>query len=72
MKNNAEMQPKGYGTSAKAPAGATASDKSGERIGKVVDGIGMGKADATGPDKMFDGGRSQGVCYVHDRKSYQK
>ena len=62
----------GFGSNAKAPSGVTASDKSGERMGKVVDGIGMGKADATGPDKMFDGGRSQGVCYVHDRKSYQK
>lgn len=72
MKNNAEMQPKGYGTSAKAPAGATASDMTGERMGKVVNGVGMGKADAIGSDCAFDGGRSKGVCYTHDRKSYQK
>ncbi len=72
MKDNAEMQPKGYGTSAKAPAGATASDKSGERMGQVRNGVGMGKADATGANANFDGGRSKGVCYTHDRKSYQK
>jgi hypothetical protein len=45
---------------------------SGERMGKVVNGVGMGKADATGSDCAFDGGRSKGVCYTHDRKSYQK
>jgi hypothetical protein len=71
-KDNAEMQPMGYGTSAKAPAGATASDKTGERMERVVNGVAMGKADATGPDHKFDGGRSKGVCYTHGRKSYQK
>ena len=72
MKDNAEMTPKGYGSGGKAPAGADAADASGERHGKVVNGIGMGKADGTGPNHAFDGGRSKGVCYVHDRKSYQK
>ena len=72
MKHDAEMQPKGYGTSAKAPAGATASDMSGERHGKVVNGVAMGKADAMGSKHNFDGGRSSGVCYTHERKSYQK
>jgi hypothetical protein len=71
MKHNAEMQPKGYGTSAKAPAGAAASDKTGDRAGMVKNGVGMGKADATGADSKFDGGRSKGVCYSHDRKSCQ-
>jgi hypothetical protein len=71
-KDNAEMQPKGYGTSAKAPAGAAASDKSGERMERTVNGVAMGKADATGADKKFDGGRSKGMCYTHERKSYQK
>jgi len=72
MKDNAEMQPKGYGTSAKAPAGATASDSTGNRHERVVNGVGMGKADATGANHNFDGGRSKGVCYTHERKSYQK
>jgi hypothetical protein len=70
--DNASKQPAGYGTSAKAPAGATASDMSGERHGKVVNGVGMGKADATGGNHAFDGGRCKGVCYTHERKSYQK
>jgi len=72
MKDNAEMTPKGYGAGGKAPAGASGSDMTGERHGKVVNGIGMGKADGTGPNHAFDGGRSKGVCYTHDRKSYQK
>lgn len=72
MKHNAEMTPKGYGSGTKAPAGATASDSSGERHGKVVNGVAMGKADATGANSAFDGGRCKGVCYTHERKSYQK
>ena len=72
MKDNAEMTPKGYGSGTKPPAGATASDSSGERHGKMVNGVGMGKADGTGSNKDMAGGRSKGVCYTHDRKSYQK
>jgi hypothetical protein len=72
MKHDAEMTPKGYGSGTKAPAGATASDSSGERHGKVVNGVAMGKADATGANHAFDGGRCKGVCYTHERKSYQK
>jgi hypothetical protein len=37
----------------------------------VKNGVGMGKADATGADHNFGGGRSKGVCYSHDRKSCQ-
>ena len=58
-------------TGEKLPKGATASDMSGERKAKLVGGVAMGKEDATGADKKFDGGRSSGVCYTHDRKSYQ-
>jgi hypothetical protein len=72
MKDNAEMTPKGYGAGVKRPGGASASDASGERHGKIVNGVGMGKADAVGMDSKFDGGRSKGMCYTHDRKSYQK
>lgn len=72
MKDNAEMTPKGYGAGVKRPAGASASDASGERHEKIVNGVAMGKADATGSNHNFDGGRSKGVCYTHDRKSYQK
>jgi hypothetical protein len=72
MKDNAEMTPKGYGSGTKPPAGASASDSSGERHGRIVNGVGMGKADGTGKNSTFDGGRSKGMCYTHDRSSYQK
>jgi len=72
MKDNAEMTPKGYGSGTKPPAGASASDSSGERRGKIVNGVGMGMADGTGSNKEFNGGRTKGVCYTHDRSSYQK
>lgn len=72
MKGNAEMTPKGYGSGSKPPAGAVSSDGSGERRGKIVNGVAMGKADNVGSDSQCNGGRSKGVCYVHDRSSYQK
>jgi hypothetical protein len=59
-----------YGTKgAKIPA-ATSSDKSGERMEKIKGGVAMGKEDATGADKLFNTGRTAGVCYTHDRKAY--
>lgn len=72
MKDNAEMTPKGYGSGGKAPAGAAASDSSGERHGKIVNGVAMGRADGVGSDNQYNGGRSKGTCYTHDRSSYQK
>jgi hypothetical protein len=66
-----EMKGYGYGNKAKMSGNAEASDSSGERHGRVVNGIAMGKMDA-GSEKMFDGGRSKGTCYTHGRKSYQK
>ena len=59
-----------YGTQgAKIPA-ATSSDKTGERMEKTKDGVAMGKMDAIGSDKLFNTGRTAGVCYTHDRKCY--
>lgn len=59
-----------YGTKgAKIPA-ATSSDKTGERMEKTKDGVAMGKMDATGSDKLFNTGRTAGVCYTHDRKCH--
>jgi hypothetical protein len=61
-----------YGTTgAKIPA-ATSSDKSGERMEKTKDGVAMGKMDAIGSDKLFNTGRTGGVCYDHKRTSYAK
>lgn len=51
----------------KLPKGATASDMSGERKGKLRGGVAMGKEDATGSDKLFNTGRTAGICYEHKR-----
>jgi hypothetical protein len=67
---SAEMQPKGYGTSAKAPKGVEASDSTGEQHGKIVNGVAMGKADAVSSGQ-FNGGRSKGTCYTHTRSDYK-
>jgi len=59
-----------YGTTgAKIPA-ATSSDKSGERMEKIKGGVAMGKEDMTGSDKLFNTGKTAGICYSHDRKCY--
>ena len=58
-------------TGVKTPAGATASDMSGERKAKLVGGVAMGKEDATGKDKQFNTGRTEGVCYTHERSEYR-
>ena len=55
----------------KLPKGADASDTSGERKAKLVGGVAMGKEDAIGADKKFDGGRSKGICYEHTRSAYR-
>lgn len=54
-------------TGAKAPAGAASSDKTGERMERKTGGVAMGMADATGKDKLFNTGRTAGVCYEHKR-----
>jgi len=58
-------------TGATAPAGATSSDTSGERHGKIVNGVAMGKEDMTGADKQFNTGRTAGICYEHTRDAYK-
>jgi len=61
-----------YGTKgAKIPA-ATSSDKSGERMEKIKGGVAMGMEDATGSDKLFNTGRTAGICYDHKRTAYAK
>ena len=56
----------------KMPKGVLASDTSGERKESIKGGVGMGKMDAVGADKMFKGGSSEKVCYEHKRNSYAK
>jgi hypothetical protein len=57
-------------TGATPPKGASMADMSGERKGKIVGGVGMGKEDAVGMDKEFNTGKTAGVCYTHSRNSY--
>jgi hypothetical protein len=58
-------------TGATPPKGAASSDKSGERMSRMVGGVAMGKEDAVGKDKLFNTGRTEGVCYTHDRSEYR-
>jgi hypothetical protein len=59
-------------TGATAPKGATSADTSGERKGKLVGGVAMGKEDMVGKDSQFNTGRTQGVCYEHTRSDYKQ
>ena len=57
-------------TGATSPKGVDASDSTGERTGKIVGGVAMGKEDMVGNDKLFNTGRTEGICYTHTRKAY--
>lgn len=67
--NSTKMTP--LRTGASIPA-AKSSDSSGERMEKSKGGVAMGKQDATGSDKLFNTGRTAGICYTHDRSAYAK
>lgn len=58
-------------TGAKAPMGATSSDRSGERTGSLRGGVAMGKEDAVGADKQFNTGKTNGICYVKTKAAYR-
>ena len=58
-------------TGAKAPMGATSSDRSGERMEGLRGGVAMGKEDKTLGDKQFNTGRTPGICYTHTRSDYR-
>jgi hypothetical protein len=58
-------------TGATPPKGADSSDTTGERHGKIVGGVAMGKEDMVGKDALFNTGRTQGVCYTHTRDAYK-
>lgn len=46
---------------------ATSSDATGTRSGSKKNEVGMGKADATGSDKLFNTGKTSGTCYTHKK-----
>ena len=71
MDTKGYAKPRNYGTTAKAPAGASSSDIKGERHEKMRGGVAMGKEDAVGADKQFNTGRTEGVCYTHSRDHYK-
>jgi hypothetical protein len=59
-------------TGEKEPKGATSSDRSGERKTKSMrGGVAMGKEDMIGSDKMFNTGRTEGICYEHKKDGYR-
>ena len=58
-------------TGATAPKGATSSDSTGNRTGKTVGGVGQGMEDKTGSDKLFNTGKTSGVCYVKEKAAYR-
>jgi len=58
-------------TGATPPKGATSSDRSGERKGKIVGGVAMGMEDKTGADKLFNTGKTDGICYTKTRSEYR-
>jgi len=56
----------------KVPMGALSSDTSGERKGKIVGGVAMGREDKTaGMEGEFNTGKTAGVCYEHKRENYR-
>jgi hypothetical protein len=59
-------------TGATSPKGVDSSDATGERMGKIVGGVAMGMEDGVGSDKLFNTGRTAGVCYTHTRDAYCK
>jgi len=58
-------------TGATPPKGADKADMSGERMGKLVGGVAMGKEDMVGKDSQFNTGRTEGICYTHTRDAYK-
>ena len=58
-------------TGAKAPMGATSSDRSGERKEGLRGGVAQGMEDKTGSDKLFNTGKTSGVCYVKEKAAYR-
>ena len=54
------------------PKGADAADTKSERKEPLKGGVAMGMEDAVGSDKLFNTGRTAGVCYEHKRTAYVK
>ena len=68
MANVMKNEPKGYGTTA-TMAGNPAPEM--KKTGMVKKNIPDAMTNQTGKDAKFDGGKMNGICYTHDRKSCQ-
>lgn len=55
----------------KVPKGVLSSDTSGERMEKLKGGVAQGKEDMTGANKLFNTGKTDGICYSHNRSHYR-
>ena len=55
----------------KVPKGVLSSDTSGERMEKLKGGVAQGMEDMTGPNKLFNTGKTSGICYVKEKASYR-
>ena len=58
----------GYGNNVKMAGNPAAETKSN---GTAKNNIPNAMTNKVGKDSKFEGGKSSGVCYTHDRKSYQ-
>jgi len=58
----------GYGNSAKMAGNPTPDMKSN---GSVKNNIPNAMTNKMGKEEKFEGGKKEGSCYTHDRKSYQ-
>lgn len=75
IKDTQSDQPKsgyGFGNQAKLKGSPDKADTAGERHEKMRGGVAMGKMDKYGPDHQYNTGRTNGVCYTHERDSYMK
>jgi hypothetical protein len=68
MANLMKNEPKGYGAQVSMAGNAAADMK---KTGMVKNNIPDAMTNKTGKDMKFEGGRMNGVCYTHDRKSCQ-
>lgn len=58
-------------TGEREPKGSKARDAGGERSGRLVNGVAMGKADGGAKKSdQFNTGRTEGICYEHKKEGY--
>jgi len=60
-----------YGNKFKRPMGSDAAEMKVERKEKRVNETGMGKADKMMDKGEFNTGKTEGICYSHDRSAYK-